>query len=187
MPEHPRWDDAGLIDRRALFIAGGAAATGAGVALAADRLGWFSLPLVSTPDPDVVVRRFLARTEAILVRVYDEALALPQPSPAVAQRLTAYRAHHQDHLDAYGGDRQDVRALEPGGQDPAAQGLDPAGAVPVPPADPAAWPAFFAALEAAAGARDATGVRIAQDGDLARTCALVAASEAGHGLEWSRG
>jgi hypothetical protein len=186
---HPRGSqDRGLIDRRALLVGAGATAAGVGAAIVGDRLGWFSLPLVSTPDPDVVVQRYLRRTEAVLIRVYDEALDRAAAPPATAALLTAFRAHHLDHLAALGGDEQDVADVPgPGAPDPAAQGLDPSGSVPVPPTDPAAWPPFFAALEAAAQARDATGVRTAQDGGLARTLALVAAAEAGHAQGWTRG
>jgi hypothetical protein len=186
--EPPALDDRGLIDRRALLVGGGAAVAGVGVAVAGDRLGWFSVPLLSTPDPDVVVQRYLRRTEAVLLRVYDAALEVASaPDPSVA-RLVAFRAHHGDHLLALGGDEAEVADIPaPGVADPAAQGLDPAGTVPVPPADPAQGPDVYTGLERQAHARYTTGVRTAQRGGLARTLALAAAAEDGHAWGWSRG
>lgn len=174
------------IDRRALLIGGSAVAAGVVLGTAGNRLGWWDIDVLGAANPERALLRVLRSGEANLIAAYDAALAGAADGAPVADRLAALRQHHVDHLAAMDGGEGDIEdADQPGQADPA----DPEGppAVPALPADPAQWPAYFGALEQGHAGVTATGVRISQDGELARLLALVLASETGHVQEWADG
>jgi hypothetical protein len=174
------------IDRRALLIGGTAVAAGVVLGTAGTRLGWWDIDVLGAADPDRALRRVLRSGEANLIAAYDAALAEAADGAPVAERLSAVRQHHADHLSALGGGDADIEdADQPGRSDPADPESPPA--VPALPGDPAQWPTYFGALEEGHAGVTATGVRISEDGGLARLLALVLASETGHVQEWADG
>lgn len=175
------------IDRRTLLITAAAVAGGVGLGVVAEQRGWWTPAIVGSPDPDVAITRVSRSGEAALIRAYDTALEQVQPLPAATQeRLEAYRAHHQDHLAALGGDEGDVAAAPAPGQ-PDATDPQAEPRVPALPADADALPGYFADLERRHAQLLSTGVRISTGPDQARLLALIVAGETTHEIGWSRG
>jgi hypothetical protein len=174
------------IDRRALLIGGSAVAAGLVLGTAGNRLGWWDIDVLGGADPERALLRVLRSGEANLIAAYEAALAEAVQGGPVRDRLAVLRQHHTDHLAALDGGESDIEdADQPGRADSDDPEAPPA--VPALPTDPAQWPAYFGALEQGHADVTATGVRISEDGELARLLALVLASETGHVQEWTDG
>jgi hypothetical protein len=150
-------------------VLGGAAALAASLLGTACTSEAAPVPDITTtpqpePEPDDAVRQAVAGQEAELIALYDATLTA---HPGLAAVLAPIRAEHAEHATAMG--------VPPG--DPL-----PVTAAPTPGQ---ALVALIEAEQQAIGLRT-TACEACTDTDLARTTALIAASEAGH-VEFLRG
>lgn len=109
-------------------------------------------------DADVAVRESVAGDEAAIIALYDAVIAA---YPNLAGDLTPLRDEHRAHAEAMG----------------AALPAEPAPAAPA--TQPQALAALLDAEQQAVGQRTAA-CEASETADVARTIALIAASEAGH-------
>lgn len=120
------------------------------------------------PDADAQVRLDVAAGEAAIIGLYDAVLAA---YPGLADDLAPLREEHLAHAAAMG----DPIAPSPGSTD--------AGPADVGPTDVGSQPQALAALidaEQKAVAQRTSACETSSEEQLARTIALIAASEAGH-------
>lgn len=132
------------------------------------------------PTADDLVRAAAVAAETSLLEAYA---ATSLAHPDLAGRLQTYADHHRAHLEALtptgapSGDPTASGIAGPGATGPTATGTSPPVSVP---ADPSAALASIGQAEAAAAAARTADCLAADDGELARLLASVAASEALH-------
>lgn len=144
---------------RRQFLLGGAGATAAFLVTACAADAEDVAAETSAPAGDDLLRRDAISSERALIASVDAALAVA--SAGTRELLTAIRGEHVQHLAAFGASAEDLAS-------PAAPAPDPLGRL------------RDLEREASRGCR--TACVAAQDAELARLFAFVAASESGHAV-----
>jgi hypothetical protein len=152
------------VSRRAVLGASAALMAGILAACSSDPQPGPTDSQTAAPDVDDQVRASVLEDEATLITLYDAVIAA---HPSLAEGLTPLREQHVAHAAAMSG-----ASLPPE-------------AAPVVGSQPQALAALIEAEKQAIGQRTAACEAAAGE-DLARTLALIAASEAGH-AEFLRG
>ena len=141
-----------------------------------------SAPSPTAPDPLELALRAARQRERRLLALHA---AVGRAHPELADRISAVREHHREHLTALSPPPAPVGASSPAGSTSPSPAPSPSplpSPAPPVPGDPAAALAALAAAEDDAAAEGARACASARAGDLAVLLGRVAVAESAHAV-----